>query len=70
MRYAAVMLSELGTACISALKALEQCHKCNSVAICKLPEAKPGRIKLAEIRVEKAKEILKKARKNLRNERI
>lgn len=52
-----VQFSEIGTHCISTFRQFEHCYECNSVYSCKLPEAKIGRIKLAEIRFLKAKLI-------------
>jgi len=42
-----------------------ECHKCNRVAICKLPEAKKGRITLAKERIQKAESILEAAKARL-----
>ena len=46
--------------CISALRFTGSCDTCDRVMKCELPEAREGRIKLFEDKIDKAKEYLKK----------
>jgi len=65
MKYKTIMASELGIDCWSALRIFNKCHACDRVQYCKLPEAKIGRIILAENKVNAAKKNLAKAKKEL-----
>ena len=54
-KFKIVQFSEIGTRCLSASRHFDECHLCGRVQRCELPEAKKGRIKLAEIRLAKAR---------------
>lgn len=66
MGYAIIQSSQLDLDCWSADRFVGKCYRCDRVSHCKLPEAKPGRLRIAEQRVEAAKLKLAEEKKKLR----
>jgi len=64
-QYATIKLSQL-KGCMSADRYFGGCSECLRVGRCKLPEAVKGRQVLAEQRIKRCKEELKKARRAYR----
>jgi hypothetical protein len=64
MKTAIVTVKQLGIACWSIKRFLDQCHECNRVKYCKLPEARAGRIYL----YYKKLDILQAAADKVRNQ--
>jgi len=60
MKVAIKNISEIGTDCLSAYRAVGDCHECKRVEKCKLPEARAGRIKFYKIQIEKLKDGISK----------
>lgn len=68
MKHKIIKASELGVDCWSTRRFFGKCHDCCLVKSCKLPEARIGRIMLAEKKMKAAKENLAQAKKELENE--
>ena len=66
MRAYARTMKDLGTDCWSAIRG--RCQGCKRVSVCKLPEAKKGRLVLAEGKVALCKRELAEAEKRYKGE--
>ena len=51
MKTGIVHISKISTECISVARGLNCCETCNRVEVCKLPEAKAGRVMTAKLRI-------------------
>lgn len=65
MKCKVITSSNLGTDCWSTKRFIGECHICDRVQRCNLPEAKKGRIRIAKAKVFEAKNKLAIARNKL-----
>ena len=69
MKIAVVKLSDISTACLSAKRFVGECATCNRVKICRLDEAKEGRIEMLSRKISAKQAELLKLNKRLQKER-
>lgn len=62
MKTAIIKASQLGLDCWSPNRFVGSCDTCSRVMRCKLPEAREGRVKLLNKRIEKARLAWKKVK--------
>lgn len=68
-RFRIVRSSNLDTRCWSSHRFMGLCHQCTKVEHCTLPEAKPGRVIIAEQQVQRKKQELAIAEEKLKQAR-
>lgn len=67
MNATVVKSSDMDTKCWSALRFLNECHKCTRVESCELPGATQARIKITHQRIDMSRRQIEHERQKIEN---